>query len=150
MVGVRGLHRVTRLVKPAGPGPGAGLGYYVVGRTPKTTGTVDGKTVVATRARWRYNPTVTVVWCDNPVVRGKNVLTSVSADNAAGEQVSTATVFSNRERARSTACPPRLLRRQVRKYVARTCSSDTPLRSSPMSTTRIRGATRASTAANAW
>ena len=70
------------------------VGYYV-GPTTQITGTVDGKTVVAKRERWSHNPKITVFWFDNTIVTGKNVLTSVSAYNAAGAQVATATVTNN-------------------------------------------------------
>jgi hypothetical protein len=66
---------------------------YFVGTPAKITGTVDGKTVLAERAVWSNNKSVTVFWFDNTKVTGNTKLTTVTAYDAAGKQTAQAHVY---------------------------------------------------------
>jgi hypothetical protein len=70
---------------------------YFVGTPAKITGTVDGRTVTAERARWSADPKVTVFWFDNTRVTGDTHLTSVSAYDAAGKRLAKAHVYTEGE-----------------------------------------------------
>ena len=65
---------------------------YFVGLPAKIIGTVDGKQVTATTAKWSADASVTVFWFDNTKVTGDSALTAVSAYDSAGKQLAKAPV----------------------------------------------------------